>query len=529
MRAEGVLQQVGATVRRWLGSCGGAGVAMFAFTLGLEPASVLAQTAAAVLPPSDSVVAAVVSLLQTGDASRRGVFLSRALTPGARAADSARIDRLLARLHQQGAPYEVVEVGRFGRHVMAKLRSPRARRVLSLDIATDRNDPSGLGDIGVLESHAAVLDSIQWPTGRLNGSGEVALVIRRNLTRLADAGAFSGTVYVANGDSVILAEGYGLANREDSIPNTVRTRFSIASMGKMFTATAIMQLVDADRLRLDDTLAKVLPGYPNTDRAERITIRQLLEHTAGMGDQWSTPRRPVAGLTGHLAIAGAVAHAPLLFEPGTRWSYSNEGYNVLAAVVEELSGESFHDYLQRHIFGPAGMTETVMASGSDDIVPHRAVGYRSRVDDPLGVEAPRANWSFIAGSSMGGAGGGHSTVGDLARFGTALRTGVLVSDTMRDAMWTARWPIPGHEGESYGLGAFVGAFVGEFGGRVAVGHGGGGGGSGIDTGFRQFTDGSYTVVVLTNIDPPTATDITRALVRLLATQPGPRTASGHGL
>lgn len=231
-------------------------------------------------------------------------------------------------------------------------------------------------------------------------------------------------------------------------------------------------------------------------------------------NQWSTPQRPVPGLTGELARAAAVAYPPLLFEPGSRWSYSNEGYIVLGAVIEELSGQTYHEYLQHHIFAPAGMTETVLRSGVDDIVPHRAVGYRARTDDPLGAGEPRANWSFLGTGGATAAGGGYGTARDLARFGRALRSGVLLSRAQTDSMWIARWPIPGHDRESYGFGSFVG----EFNGHTVVGHGGGGSGSGIDTGFRHFTDGSYTVVVLTNIDPPVATNLTRALVTFLAAQ-----------
>lgn len=479
--------------------------------LGMVLAVLAARPAAAqaVAPPADGMVAEVVALVQSGDAAARGAFLGRVLS---RTADSARIDQLLARLHEQGAPFEVAPREPFGRSSFARLTSPRARRTATIQLSTDRQEPGRLGQIGILESHATVLDSIQWPA-----THDLVPLVRANLGRLTRADAFSGVVYIARGDSVLLEEGFGLADREDSVANTGRTRFALASMGKMFTATAILQLVDAGKLRLDDTLARVLPAYPNRERAGRVTIRQLLEHTAGMGDQWSTPKRPVPGLTGQLARAAAVAHAPLLFEPGTRWSYSNEGYTVLGAVVEEVSGMTFHAYLRRHVLEPAGMTETEVASGADDIIPRRAVGYRPRADDALGSGPPRANWSFLGADGMGGAGGGYSTARDLARFGRALRTGALVSPTLRDSMWTGRWPVPGYPGEKYGWGSFVGP-AGE---HVAVGHGGGGGGSGMDNGFRQLTDGAYTVVVLTNIDPPVATELTRALVRLVAALPAP--------
>ncbi|MFL5606792.1 MAG: serine hydrolase domain-containing protein [Gemmatimonadaceae bacterium] len=496
--------------------------AMLAAMFGAAPA-ILAQSAPPVQPPPDSIGREAVATVQDGDAARRGRWLARVLSASARKSDSASSDQLLARLHETGAPFQFVGFNQFGRHRFVKLASPRTGRVVTLDLATDRAEPDRLAPLDVLESHAAVKDSIAWPTTRPRSEAAAMTVVLQNLARLERGGALSGAVYVARGDSVLLSRGYGLANREDSAANTSRTRFALASMGKMFTATSILQLVDAGKLRLDDTLGRVLPAYPNRERAERITIRQLLEHSAGLGDLWSTPKRPVDGLTGQLAVAGAVAHAPLLFEPGTRWSYSNEGYVVLAAVVEQLSGERFQDYVARHVLVPAGMTETVLAGGPDDFVPFRAVGYRPRADDPLGALAPRANWSFI-GPGASGAGGGYSSVGDIARFARALRTGRLISDSLRTAMWTGRWDIPGYAGQKYGFASFVQPL----GARLAVGHGGGGTGSGMDNGFKQFTDGSYVVVVLANMEPPTGGVLADAIIAFLgAPVESPATSSLH--
>ena len=491
---------------------------VLALALSLASRPALAQGAQS--PPSDSLVAAALAAIEDGGAGARERFIASAFSSAARAHDSASVATLLAKLHE-GAPYETYWRDVAGRNVYLKLRSRRAPRSVMLQVGGDGSEAGKLDVIDVMESHASVLDSVQWPAARMKSDAELVALVRRNLDRLAAADAFSGTVYIARHDSVILARGWGMADRESNVPDGVHTRFMIASMGKMFTATAIMQLVDAGKLRLGDTLANVLPKYPNADRARRITIAQLLQHSAGLGDQWSTPRKPVPGLTGALAYAGAVAYPPLRFEPGTRWSYSNEGYGVLAAVIEEVSGESFADYLKHHVFAPAGMTETVTEGGVDEIVPFRAVGYRPREDDPLGIMAPRANWSFIGDGRMGGAGGGYSTVGDLALFGRALREGKLVSAAARDSMWTGRWDIPGYAGERYGFGSFVA----QRNGKTVVGHGGGGGGSGIDNGFRMATDGSFTVIVLTNIDPPAATSLTASLVKLLAAQEGVATSA----
>jgi CubicO group peptidase (beta-lactamase class C family) len=474
-------------------------------------ASAAAQKAAG---PQSDVRTEIIDILNAKDNSACTQFLSKRLASAARA-DSARIAGLLDRLRTEGSPYDLVNRDEHGRSAILKLRSARAGRTIVLQVAHAEQHADSLAALHVLASYGSVLDDLEWPSSALRTSAELADVVRNNLRRLEQSGTFSGVVYILKRDSVLIEYSGGMANREHDVRNALHTRFALASMSKMFTATAILQLVEQGRLDLNATVADVLPAYPNRERAQRITVRQLLEHTAGLGDQWSTPKRPVPGLSGQLAHAGAVAHAPLRFEPGSRWSYSNEGYIVLGAIIEHISGQSFHAYLQKHILDRAGMTETVLAGGRDDFVPARAVGYRAAADDPLGTQPPRANWSFLGTDGGSGAGGGYSTVRDLARFGRALRTGVLLGPELRDSMWTGRSPIPGHDGEQYGWGSFVKRIAG----RTAVGHGGGGTGSGMDSGFRQFTDGSYTVVVLTNIDPPVGTNLTAALVKLIAHQP----------
>src|SRR5207237_421947 len=185
-------------------------------------------------------------------------------------------------LRTQGAPYEVLKIDTVGRHAFVRLKSPRTGRTALLDIAGGRDDPSRIGAIEVLESHAAILDELSWSVDGARGDDAAAQVIARNMKRLAEANAFSGVVYVLEHDKPVYARAFGFASLEDSIPNTLHTRFSLASMGKMFTATAVMQLIDAGKLSLDDTLARVLPKYPNAERARKITIRNLLEHSAGL-------------------------------------------------------------------------------------------------------------------------------------------------------------------------------------------------------------------------------------------------------
>jgi CubicO group peptidase (beta-lactamase class C family) len=471
---------------------------------------------AAVGAGRDATARAFVAGAASGDSAERARALAAHLTPSALAEHGTETARLFRRVHEQGGPLTVVRVEPAGRNTFVTARSARRPRLLLLDLAWDRADSTRLRHVELLKAWDPAADRVAWPERAPATDAALGALLDRNVGRLAAMGAFSGTVLVARGERVVYARGFGLAERDHGVPNGVDTRYTTASMGKMFTAVAIAQLVEAGRLRLDDTLARVLPDYPNAERAGRVTIRQLLAHTAGLGDIWSHPAF-VRGraYASNRELAWAIADAPLQFAPGTRWSYSNEGYVVLGAVVERLAGTSFEAYLRRHVWGPAGMAATANA-GADAVVPHRAVGYTAGDDDPLRVELPRPNWPLVgATSAASGAGGAYATAGDYFRFARALRRGALVRPAMRDTLWAARNPLPWDGTTAYGYGFMRAAVAG----RAVVGHSGGGG-MGIDNQLAFFADGpaaaAYTVVVLGNGDPPAATTLTAALVKVLA-------------
>ena len=460
----------------------------------------------------DSLSRALVASINSNDAAARRSFIDSNLSSGVSASDRAEILALANDLHEESGGLEVVKVEHIGRGRFITVRSRAHPRLSLLNIAPSRDGSGTLGVIELLKSWNPKTDSVAWPTGPVGGNRAIVGVIQRNIQTLSDAGAFSGVVLVGKGDSVLFERGYGWANLEDSVPNGPQSRITIASIGKMFTATAIGQLVAAGKLRFDDTLANVLPEYPNASRARTITIRQLLGHTAGLRDIFSDSAYDAKReYPSPLALASVVANRPLLFPPGTKWSYSNEGFVVLGAVIEKISGQTYDDYLRQHIFAPAGMSHTGNFS-ADDVVPHRAVGYRHLPSDPLGVRPPYGNRSFVRKGTP--AGGEYTTARDLWQFSRALLSGRLLSPTIRDTLWTGRSPLPWDANQKYGYGVIVSPS----GTRTVLGHGGGGSGTGIDNEFRFFSDGSYTVVVLANIDPPAASDLAPALVRFLAAQ-----------
>ena len=212
----------------------------------------------------------------------------------------------------------------------------------------------------------------------------------------------------------------GLANRETNTPNTLETQFRNGSMNKMFTATAVMQLVDAGKLSLDDTVGKVMPDYPNADIARKVTIRHLLGHTGGTGDFFGPlfmkNRLTLKTHADYVAMFGD--RAPL-HEPGAEFRYSNYGMVLLGAIIERVSGMSYFDYVRTKVYEPAGMTSTGSLPESEN-VPHRSTGYMRRND----AWVPNTDTLPWSGTS---AGGGYSTVGDFFRFAEALQSGKLIS------------------------------------------------------------------------------------------------------
>jgi CubicO group peptidase (beta-lactamase class C family) len=238
----------------------------------------------------------------------------------------------------------------------------------------------------------------------------------------ARADEFAGAMLVARHGKVLLKDAWGRADRKAGTANTPATRFRIGSMNKMFTAVATLQLVEAHKLALDDPIGKHLPDYPNKQVAAKVTVRHLLTHTGGTGDifgpEFDQHRLMLREHRDYLKLYGSRG---LSFEPGTRFEYSNYGFVLLGALIEQVSGMSYYGYVDDHVFRRAGMRSTGSLPESVE-VPGRAVGYlRSSPGGPWVPNTDTLPWRGTA------AGGGYSTVGDLLRFAQALNSGRLIS------------------------------------------------------------------------------------------------------
>ena len=323
--------------------------------------------------------------------------------------------------------------------------------------------------------------------------------LRAMIDRRVSTDRFSGTVLLAKNGQVIFEGAYGLADRSAGLPNTLETRIGIGSMNKIFTAVSILQLVQAGKVDLTDSLAAYIEDYPNDDIAQQVTIHHLLTHTGGTGDIFSQEYLEVMKnlrvLDDYLSLIG---ERDLAFEPGERWQYSNYGFILLGIVIERVTGQSYYDYVQENVYDPSDMTLT----GSEPVdqqIENLSVGYMK----PRGSDSwePNTAWLSYRGNS---AGGGYSTIGDLFRFTEALRNQELLDAYHTNLLLTGQVDTGRGNKQAYGLQDSRGAD-----GAGAVGHGGGG--PGINGDLKIYPKSGYVTVVLANFSPPAAVELSNYL------------------
>jgi CubicO group peptidase (beta-lactamase class C family) len=304
---------------------------------------------------------------------------------------------------------------------------------------------------------------------------------------------FSGVILIAKDGEPVLSRAWGLADVASKTPNTLDTRFNIGSINKFFTKTAIAQLAESGKLSPDDTIRKHLPDYPSPV-ADKITIQQLVDHRSGLGDIFgeryeAAPPSKLRELSDFLAL---FADKPLEFEPGTSQRYSNAGYIVLGLIIEKLSGEKYRDYVQHHIFDPAGMKSSGFFA-VDETVANRATGYTMH-----GGTERHPNTSSLPGRPSS-AGGAFATAGDLLNFMKALEGRKLAS-----ANWT-NWIFTSKLDERKG--------------RPALGIGGGA--PGLNAAIELGGDG-WIVIAMSNYDPPSAMAVASGAMDVIHGDRAPR-------
>lgn len=288
---------------------------------------------------------------------------------------------------------------------------------------------------------------------------------------------------VARGGKIVQAEGFGLANVELQVPVKPETVFQSGSVGKQFTATAVMMLVEEGKVGLDDPLTKYFPDAPSSWK--EVTVRELLSHTAGFGDypekfdfrkDWTEAE-----------LLKLVEGIPLAYPPGTKWEYSNLGYLTLGILIHRVTGEFYGDFLQQRIFHPLGM-ETTRIISEADIVPNRAAGYRL-------VKGELKNQEWVAPMVNTTADGSlYFSILDLAKWDAALYTEKLLKPSSFDQMWT---PAKLKSGQPNKAGYGFGWAIGDRHGHHVISHDGAW--QGFQTTIARYVNDQLTVVVLANL------------------------------
>jgi CubicO group peptidase (beta-lactamase class C family) len=291
------------------------------------------------------------------------------------------------------------------------------------------------------------------------------------------------SLLVVKADTIVRAEGFGLSNVELQVPVKPETIFQSGSVGKQFTATAVMMLVEQGKIGLDDPLTKYFADAPAAWK--EVTVRELLSHTAGFGDYPKTfDMRRDWTEDEELKLIESI---PLAYPPGTKWEYSNFGYVTLGILIHRVTGEFYGDFLQEQIFRPLGMQSTRIISEAD-IVPNRSAGYRMVKGELKNQEWVSPVVNTTADGSL------YFSILDLVKWDAALYTEKLLKRSSLELMWT---PVKLKNGEvnkgNYGFGWFVD----NRNGHRCIHHDGSW--QGFETAIDRYVDDRLTVVVLANL------------------------------
>lgn len=352
-------------------------------------------------------------------------------------------------------------------------------------------------------TRAVVACCVVLPTSRARAQGPVrdslAQRVDRYLQPYLDLATFSGAILLARHGSIVLERAYGMANYELAVPNRVGTRFHIASVSKTFTAAAVLQLVERGQISLRDPIAKFIPDYP---RGTEITVHHLLAHASGIPDVNGLPGYDTIAKLPHTtaSLVALFRDQPLDFVPGSRYSYSNSNYNLLAYIIEHVSRMGYGAFLAQNIFRPAGLTSTAHDSSAATLVQGRASGYV-----PVGATG-LANAPYIDWTTKTGNGSLYSTVEDLFRWDRALHGGKVLQEQSVALMFT---PQLGGVGYGWIVGRRLNRRVYRMSGRSP----------GFSSEMQHYPDDDLVVVVLSNNYAATATAVATDLAAMVLGEP----------
>lgn len=323
---------------------------------------------------------------------------------------------------------------------------------------------------------------------------QLAAAVDTLMHQQCDHDELSGAMLLASHGEVLFESSCGEASKRYHALNNVETKFNLASVGKMFTAVAIAQLVESHRMAYRDKISKYIDtSWLPASVTDRITIGQLLSHTSGLPEFLTLEKSRNSSRAMYRELGD---FRPLLrglepsFQPGTRYSYSNTGFLLLGVAIEKASGENYYEYVRKHIYQVAGMTNSD-SYALDDPVENLATGYLWNQAD----SQPRKESTFegvLRGTSFCC---GYSTVHDLLRFSEALKNNRLITQKSLQTLWQNHSPEDTPSGGRYGYGFELHSGVA---GRV-VGHSGQF--PGVSANFDLYLDRDRVVIILSNYPP----------------------------
>jgi CubicO group peptidase (beta-lactamase class C family) len=423
----------------------------------------------------------LIAAVESGSSVRIRAFARAAYAPEVwQRTSEDRVVQFYTALHERSRGLEVDSLRTTPTEAAALLRSKLTGLWEQLSVRVEPEPPHRILDF-------SASFSIKPPKHRLADSRatdtERVRELERVARRLSEADAFSGVVLVAKGDSILYLGAFGDADKKRGVPIRPDTRFALASITKTFVTIAVAKLVEQGKLSWDDPLGKFFPDFPVTQARERIRIKHLLTHTAGLREGF--PERPDSMDDYVRAVARAQGDS-LPYEPGTRSVYSNANFVLLGKVIELASGRAFYEYIREHVFRPAGMEHADFDELRRVPAGQRAIAYEKQYTD-AGVRVvsawtpPEPGVEYPAPFA-----GVHSTAHDLFRFASSLRSGRFLRPQTVALLFT-----PKPEAGNWGYGFDI---LDEE--RGLVGHGGSW--SGMSNSLDLFTRSGYTAVILSN-------------------------------
>lgn len=418
------------------------------------------------------------------------------------------MDRLVGsfkRMHEMFAPltYHHSEVNEFKRatgtvyvmHIYAKKQG--AVMWTDFQLYLDTEVPHQLASIAFV---AEVSEPVNLPNGSIDTEHTLEW-FNKYVEKLQSENDLYGSILITKGNTTLLEKYFGYADLEKKRKISESTLFNIASGGKMFTALAIAQLVEAGKLKYEDKITQYLDGFPDKEKASKITIHHLLSHTSGVKEYWTQQTNKdvytATNTNDHLKI---VYKAGFEFEPGTAYGYCNSNFILLGGIIEIVSGQLFYDYIQQNILNKAGMKSTGYFTYAS---PGTAIPMARGGNDKTWIEAPHG----IKGSSAGGA---YSNARDILKFADALKNNTLVSAkifTNMIAIKNGGLKVA----EDYGYG-FIIIKHGPY--QKSYGHGGTAGGVNFE--LRYFPAQDITLIVFCNQNNGAYDDLKRNSIKLIS-------------